>query len=389
MIHEGPPKPRSGVSLRDFRGPPWMIFLGVGSHGWAGGLLRRRARDGVDRAAGPAWHGTSVADTCIAGCRPICANGPASGRPARRGSSRPPLHLRSLRAEGRQGELCEAGRRASPPGLSNIRSNSASSAIATVGRRATPFFFPIEEYEPEYLDALAELCRAGFGEVEIHLHHDHDTPGTLRAKLARIQGNPGQAARPVVTPSPHRCGDVRLHPRQLGAVQRPARRLALRRRSRDSDSCSKPAATPTSRSPRRRSRRSRRSSIAFTMRAIDPAGALARSRDTRRMPSTTRCCWCKARFCSTGSGANGASWPERRKRVLANHATAEHRATASSWLRARVQDAEPARLVLRQAARPRRSGARSRDASRGRRWCGSTRIWQSWPATIRSSTSIT
>ena len=45
------------------------------------------------------------------------------------------------------------------------------------------FFFPIEEYEKEYLDALANLCRAGFGEVEIHLHHDNDTPEGLRAKL--------------------------------------------------------------------------------------------------------------------------------------------------------------------------------------------------------------
>lgn len=45
------------------------------------------------------------------------------------------------------------------------------------------FFFPIEEYEPEYLDALAGLCRAGYGEVEIHLHHDHDTAEALRQKL--------------------------------------------------------------------------------------------------------------------------------------------------------------------------------------------------------------
>ncbi len=45
------------------------------------------------------------------------------------------------------------------------------------------FFFPIEEYEQEYLDALAQLCRAGFGEVEIHLHHDQDTPDGLRSKL--------------------------------------------------------------------------------------------------------------------------------------------------------------------------------------------------------------
>ena len=45
------------------------------------------------------------------------------------------------------------------------------------------FFFPIEEYEPEYLEGLATLCRQGFGEVEIHLHHDHDTPEHLRQTL--------------------------------------------------------------------------------------------------------------------------------------------------------------------------------------------------------------
>jgi hypothetical protein len=49
------------------------------------------------------------------------------------------------------------------------------------------FFFPIEEYEKEYLDALAGLCRAGFGEVEIHLHHDNDTPAGLRAELLRFK----------------------------------------------------------------------------------------------------------------------------------------------------------------------------------------------------------
>jgi hypothetical protein len=45
------------------------------------------------------------------------------------------------------------------------------------------FFFPIEEYEKEYLDALAGLCRAGFGEVEIHLHHHNDTAQGLRQTL--------------------------------------------------------------------------------------------------------------------------------------------------------------------------------------------------------------
>jgi hypothetical protein len=49
------------------------------------------------------------------------------------------------------------------------------------------FFFPIEEYEPEYLDALAHLCGQGFGEVEVHLHHDHDTAEDLREKLAAFR----------------------------------------------------------------------------------------------------------------------------------------------------------------------------------------------------------
>lgn len=46
------------------------------------------------------------------------------------------------------------------------------------------FFFPQDEYRPEYLDRLAGLCRAGYGDVEIHLHHDGDTPESLTEKLS-------------------------------------------------------------------------------------------------------------------------------------------------------------------------------------------------------------
>jgi hypothetical protein len=45
------------------------------------------------------------------------------------------------------------------------------------------FFYPLDEYEPEFLDALAELCRQGFGEVEIHLHHDGDSAKRLARTL--------------------------------------------------------------------------------------------------------------------------------------------------------------------------------------------------------------
>jgi len=46
------------------------------------------------------------------------------------------------------------------------------------------FFYPQDEYfEPTYLDQLRDLCAAGFGDVEIHLHHDNDTEDGLREKL--------------------------------------------------------------------------------------------------------------------------------------------------------------------------------------------------------------
>ena len=46
------------------------------------------------------------------------------------------------------------------------------------------FFFPGEEYRPYFLDALAALVKKGFGEVEVHLHHDGDTRATLTEKLS-------------------------------------------------------------------------------------------------------------------------------------------------------------------------------------------------------------
>jgi hypothetical protein len=48
------------------------------------------------------------------------------------------------------------------------------------------FFFPSEEYRPEHIDKLVELCSAGYGEIEIHLHHDNDTEAGLRANLGEF-----------------------------------------------------------------------------------------------------------------------------------------------------------------------------------------------------------
>ena len=48
------------------------------------------------------------------------------------------------------------------------------------------FFYPEEEYRAEYLDALAQLCADGYGEIEVHLHHDNDTPDNFRETIQRF-----------------------------------------------------------------------------------------------------------------------------------------------------------------------------------------------------------
>lgn len=47
------------------------------------------------------------------------------------------------------------------------------------------FFYPVEQYDSDLLAPLASLCQATGSEVEIHLHHDHDTPAGLREALSR------------------------------------------------------------------------------------------------------------------------------------------------------------------------------------------------------------
>lgn len=49
------------------------------------------------------------------------------------------------------------------------------------------FFYPAEVYVKEHLDQLAQLCKGGAGEVEIHLHHDNDNEHSLREKLERAK----------------------------------------------------------------------------------------------------------------------------------------------------------------------------------------------------------
>ena len=49
------------------------------------------------------------------------------------------------------------------------------------------FFYPEEEYLQEHLDKIAALCADGFGEIEIHLHHDDDTQENFLASMSRFR----------------------------------------------------------------------------------------------------------------------------------------------------------------------------------------------------------
>jgi hypothetical protein len=50
------------------------------------------------------------------------------------------------------------------------------------------YFFPEEQYHAEALEPLARHCARGFGEVEVHIHHDGDTGAAFRAKMERFIG---------------------------------------------------------------------------------------------------------------------------------------------------------------------------------------------------------
>jgi len=45
------------------------------------------------------------------------------------------------------------------------------------------FFYPYEEYREPLISNLVDLCAAGYGEIEIHLHHGFDTEETLKPQL--------------------------------------------------------------------------------------------------------------------------------------------------------------------------------------------------------------
>ena len=52
------------------------------------------------------------------------------------------------------------------------------------------YFFPAEQYDQSLVERLAQHCKAGWGEIEIHLHHgvsSPDTPGNTRKALVEFR----------------------------------------------------------------------------------------------------------------------------------------------------------------------------------------------------------
>jgi len=48
------------------------------------------------------------------------------------------------------------------------------------------FFYPQEEYRRELLDGIAEMVRLGVGDVEVHLHHDHEQRDAFIRKVTEF-----------------------------------------------------------------------------------------------------------------------------------------------------------------------------------------------------------
>jgi hypothetical protein len=48
------------------------------------------------------------------------------------------------------------------------------------------FFYPEEEYRPEFLEPLADMTRSGVADVEVHLHHDRDTADGFRERVSHF-----------------------------------------------------------------------------------------------------------------------------------------------------------------------------------------------------------
>jgi hypothetical protein len=48
------------------------------------------------------------------------------------------------------------------------------------------FFYPQEEYRRDLLDGIADMVRQGVGDVEVHIHHDHETRDSFVRKITEF-----------------------------------------------------------------------------------------------------------------------------------------------------------------------------------------------------------
>ena len=151
MLVEGSLTRRSGGRRRRF-----VVRPASARHGSLAAVVSARQR------AGAAIRGPRTKSICC--CASPTTTNPSSSRRRRTSPAR----------------ALNAGSRDYPRQFGRFRDSDGRPPRHT-------FFYPEEEYEAEYLDALADLCRAGFGEVEIHLHHDHDTADHLRQTLLRFK----------------------------------------------------------------------------------------------------------------------------------------------------------------------------------------------------------
>lgn len=55
------------------------------------------------------------------------------------------------------------------------------------------WFYPADQFHRSEMAELARLCRAGYGEVELHLHHGYDTYDSLKDKLEKAERDFGAA----------------------------------------------------------------------------------------------------------------------------------------------------------------------------------------------------
>lgn len=72
------------------------------------------------------------------------------------------------------------------------------------------WFYPAEQFRGDQMAILSDMCRAGYGEVELHLHHGYDTSESLRAKLRRAERDFGTAGA-LVTGRPARTAFAFVH----------------------------------------------------------------------------------------------------------------------------------------------------------------------------------